>query len=345
MDIIIPAAGHSTRFPNMRPKYLLCDYKGKGMIELSAKSYLHEHNIHIVILHQHDVQYQAASQLRSMFGDKVNIVILPESTSGPAETVDQALNQLKLSGEFLVKDCDNIFEHDILSPGNKIFVDTLTNNPDIRTPSNKSYVSLNDWGIVNNIVEKKIVSDTFCVGGYQFSNVDLYRQAYIDIKQSRLKEIYMSSIIDHLITSGEIFTTQMVKNYCDLGTFDDWKKYNDKPTLFVDIDGTIVENQSLHGSNNYETWPKILNNNVDALLKAKFQGSQIVFTTSRPSRFEAATRNLLTKLGFGDCQLLMDMHHAQRILINDYAPSNPWPSAVAINIKRNDNSLDQLLKY
>jgi 2-C-methyl-D-erythritol 4-phosphate cytidylyltransferase len=42
MEIIIPAAGLSTRFPNMRPKYTLTDYTGKMMIEksISFKSYL-----------------------------------------------------------------------------------------------------------------------------------------------------------------------------------------------------------------------------------------------------------------------------------------------------------------
>ena len=28
MEIILPAAGLSTRFPNMRPKFTLTDYKG-----------------------------------------------------------------------------------------------------------------------------------------------------------------------------------------------------------------------------------------------------------------------------------------------------------------------------
>jgi len=345
MDIIIPCAGQSTRFPNMRPKYLLCDYKGRSMIQLAAEPYLYKHTVHISILHEHDEKYQAVNQLKSMFGNIVNIVVLPKATSGPAETIDQTLSQLQLSRQFLVKDCDNIFNHADLAPGNNIFVDTLTANPNIQNPSNKSYVSTNDWGIVNTIVEKKITSDIFCVGGYQFISTDIFKEAYNDTKLSRIQEIYISSIIDHLITCGEIFSIVPVTDYIDFGTFEDWKKYNDKPTIFCDIDGSIVENQSLHGSNNYETWPRILDNNVATLLRAKKRGAQIVFTTSRPSRFESATRNLLTRLGFGDCQLLMDMHHAQRILINDYAPSNPWPSALAINIKRNDDSLDQLLKY
>lgn len=48
-------------------------------------------------------------------------------------------------------------------------------------------------------------------------------------------------------------------------------------------------------------------------------------------------------LGFGDCQLIMEVHHAKRILINDYANSNPYPSAIAINLKRDSEDLGDLI--
>ena len=347
MDIIIPCAGQSTRFPNMRPKYLLADYSGRSMIQLAANQYLTDHTVHVVVLQMHEDKYNVTAQLRSMFGTLVNIVILPNPTSGPAETIDQALGMITVpEGDgFIVKDCDSMFDHNRLSPGNKIFVDTLESNPDIRMPGNKSYVLENDWGIVSSVVEKKIISDVFCVGGYQFESVDLYRNAYADIKHSRLSEIYMSSVIDHLITQGAIFSTEKVSSYIDMGTADDWNRHNDRPTIFCDIDGTIVKNQALHGSNNYEKKPVVLENNVAALLRAKHKGAQIVFTTSRPERYRDVTKALLVRLGFGDCQMLMNMHHARRILVNDYAPTNPWPSALAINIKRDDDTLDQQLKY
>lgn len=347
MDIIIPCAGQSTRFPNMRPKYLLSDYSGRCMIQLAADQYLADNTVHIVILQKHEDQYNSTRQLRSMFGSAVNIVTLPNPTSGPAETINQALDILSLpkNSGFLVKDCDSIFEHSKLSPGNKVFTDILDKHPDMRQPGNKSYVLVNDWGIISGIVEKKIVSDVFCVGGYQFENVDLYRDAYNEIKHSRLGEIFISSVIDHLITKGAIFTIKKVQSYVDLGTVEDWNRHNDKPTLFVDIDGCIVKNQGLHSGNNYLTEPTILEHNVAVLLRAMHKGAQIVFTTSRPKRFEPETKEVLRKLGFINYQILMDMHHARRILVNDYAPSNPWPSALAINIKRDDDTLDQLLKY
>lgn len=345
MDTIIPCAGQSTRFPNMRPKYLLNDYLGRSMLQLAADPYLKDHNVHAVILKDHDKEFQSAAQIKRMFNNKVNVITLAEPTSGPAETIDKALDILRLGSEgFLARDCDCILEHSQLSPGNKIFVDTLINHPTLRIPSNKSYLTTNNWDIVTNIIEKKIISDIFCVGGYQFESASEYRNAFSNLKNSKLTEIYLSSVIDYMIATNKIFKSEQVKSFIDLGTLEDWAQYNNKPTLFVDIDGTLVENQSQYGKNNYKVEAVALTNNASVLLDAKQKGAQIIFTTSRPKEFESETRALLDKLGFEGCQLLMGMHHAKRILINDFTASNSYPSAIAINIPRNSDTLRDYLK-
>ena len=345
MDVIIPCAGQSSRFPNMRPKYLLSDYLGRSMIEMAAEPYLGKHRVHTVILREHEDQHGVIEQLAGMFGDAVNVVVLPRLTSGPAETVSQALDALGLGDSpFLVRDCDSIIAHGELMGGNRLFVDDLANHPTLRAPANKSYVEVNNLGVVTNIVEKKIISQRFCVGGYQFGSALRYQEAFAALRRGHVGEIYISTVIDHMIGKGEIFTTIDVKAFNDLGTAEDWQRHNDKPTLFVDIDGTLVMNQTLHGRNGYGTAPVPLERNVAALRSALDRGCQIVFTTARPQSAFHATRSLLDGLGFGDCQMIMGLHHARRILINDHAPTNPYPSAVAINIKRNDDSLDQILR-
>jgi hypothetical protein len=55
------------------------------------------------------------------------------------------------------------------------------------------------------------------------------------------------------------------------------------------------------------------------------------------------TQDTLNGLGFGDCQLVMNVHHSKRILINDYANSNPYPTAVAINIERDNENLGDMI--
>lgn len=346
MDVIIPCAGFSTRFPNMRPKYLLADYLTRRMIELSAGPYLDQHRVHAVILKQHDLEYNVSRIFNEIFQDKVNLIILDEPTSGPAETIYQALRKLNLptNSAFLVHDCDSMFAHPELEIGNRIHVASLNDYPSIRTPAAKSFVEVNDQGIVVSIIEKKIISDLFCVGGYQFASVDSYCKSYIELSRSKHNEIFISSVVDNLISQGEVFTTVSIEDFVDLGTKEDWDKFNDRPTIFCDIDGTIVKNQAPYGDNHYGTSPILLEKNILTLKRELERGSQIIFTTSRKSKWYNETRGMLNSLGFENCPIIMDLHHARRIVINDYAATNPYPSAVAVNLKRDDDCLDELLQ-
>ena len=69
----------------------------------------------------------------------------------------------------------------------------------------------------------------------------------------------------------------------------------------------------------------------------------MVFTTSRSSRFRDVVDSGLRDLGFNDFQLVMDLPHARRILINDFAPTNPFPSAEAVNLPRDARWLGEVL--
>jgi hypothetical protein len=73
------------------------------------------------------------------------------------------------------------------------------------------------------------------------------------------------------------------------------------------------------------------------------QGCKIIFCTARNKKYELITRSLLNTLGFGDCDLIMEVHHTKRVLINDYAKTNPYPTAVAVNIPRDSDQLKDLI--
>ena len=345
MEIIIPAAGQSTRFPNMRPKYLLMSYHGKLMIELAIGQHLGQHKIYVGVLKEHADCYHVRETFAELFGDKVNLVILPEKTQGPADTVAQIIKIAGIDNDtsILIKDCDSFYNSNINLSGNTILVDSLVNNPDIRMAASKSYLGVNDQGIVNNIIEKKIISEWFCVGGYKFDSVQNYLTIADQLLSASHTEVYISAVIDKMLNSGQVFTTTSVTDWVDVGTKDDWYRYNSRPSIFCDIDGTIIVNQGQYGDNNFDQDAVPLTNNIAALHKAQLAGCQIIFTTARPSAVQTQTRKMLDQLGFGNCQLIMDMHHSQRIVINDYAPTNPYPSALAINLPRNSDTLsDQL---
>ena len=105
MEIIVPAAGLSTRFPNMKPKYLLYDYKGDLMIRNALQQFLGEFNITIGILKEHDEKYHATQFLKHEFGDQIQVVVLDKPTRGPADTVYQILKTKgKEDFPFFIKD-------------------------------------------------------------------------------------------------------------------------------------------------------------------------------------------------------------------------------------------------
>jgi len=341
MEIIMPCAGLSTRFPNLRPKYLLTDYSGKLMIENAAKHFIGKHNITIAILKQHNEKFNAENKLRDAFGDKVNIVVLDEPTSGPADTVYQTIMKAEYfftsTSPLLIKDCDGFYDTDLIG-GNAIYVSKLSKNPDIRNAPAKSYTITNEQGIITSVVEKQIVSDSFCVGGYQFGSIGEFIDTFEKLKDNATSEIFVSNIIDYMISNGQVFTEKNVENFVDVGTADDWFKYNDKPTYFCDIDGTLIKTKDFHDAP-YEP----IVGNVNALLKEQSRGCKMVFVTARKNKYESYTRKLLDELGFKEYILIMEANHSRRVVINDYANSNPYPSAVAINIKRDTDSLGEMI--
>ena len=343
MHVIVPAAGLSTRFPGMRPKYLLYDYKHELMIANAINPYLKDNiSVTIGILKEHNEQYNATEFLRHEFGSSVNIVILEKPTKGPADTVYQILSKMEITFDtpILVKDCDSFFKHDNIGD-NYVCVSKISEHEVLKKLSSKSFVVCNEQGIIKDIIEKSVVSDTFCVGGYKFQSAKLFMETFEKLSQNG--ELFVSDVIEHCINKGTIFTEKRVADYYDVGTSQDWFEYNDKPVIFCDIDGTVVKCQSRVGENSYDTPALPLQNNVKRLLELQEKGAQFIFTTAREHKYRMQTREMLTGLGFKDFTLIVQLQNSRRILINDYNKANPFPRAEAINIFRDSDNLSDFL--
>ena len=73
------------------------------------------------------------------------------------------------------------------------------------------------------------------------------------------------------------------------------------------------------------------------------RGCKIIFCTARNKEFHFITRTMLNDLGFKECELIMGVHHSKRILINDFANTNRFPTASAINLPRDSDTLKDYL--
>jgi hypothetical protein len=340
MEIIVPAAGLSTRFPNMRPKYSLTDYSGSIMLKSALKSYIGKYNITIGILQEHDEKFKIKDLLNHEFDGKLNIVVLPKPTLGPADTIYQILKAQPhlLNTEILIKDCDSFFDHEY-QKGNYICVTQFADNKIIRTPSAKSFIISNSNGIIQNIVEKEIISDKFCVGGYKFENANDFYEAFENLSHNN-QEIYVSNIIQYCLYNNKIFIENMVKNYIDVGTSEEWFAYNNKSSIFCDIDGIIIKAQP---RNAYKESPTPLSNNIKKLKELMNVGNEIIFVTSRSEKYRIETQNMLNDFGFETCKLIMGLQNSKRIVINDFNSANPYPRAVAITIPRDSDTLESFV--
>jgi len=65
MEVIVPAAGLSTRFPNVKPKYLHYGYDNKMMLVKAVEPYRGKYDITVVILQEHVEKYNALEFVRN----------------------------------------------------------------------------------------------------------------------------------------------------------------------------------------------------------------------------------------------------------------------------------------
>ncbi len=348
--LIIPCAGKSSRFPNMKPKYMLTHPDGKLMIEKSIENMNTDvfDRIIITIVKPHDEKYEADLIMHQVFQNnpKVEICMLDDFTSSASETIYLTLTKMHVEGAFVIKDSDNCvgvtFDSKIK---NMIVGYDLHKHPDITNIPGKSFLILNEQNIIQDIIEKQVVSNIICLGVYCFENADDFKKAYTEMLTKNISgEMYISHVVSYMLSSDEyIFTAKMATSYDDWGTLTEWKNVQKAyRTYFVDVDGVILKNSGRYGKVNWYNNTVMLDENIQSLKKLQDAGAQIVITTSRPDEFRPALEQMLNSVGLKPYAILMGMNHAARVVINDFAPTNPYPSGIAITLPRNGNIKDYL---
>jgi hypothetical protein len=337
--------GKSSRFPNTRPKWMLTHpYSGNLMCVESILGLNLDFfdKIYFTILEKHENQYSIVEGLKRNLIDlniseKSNITILERETNSQSETVYLTVKKNNIDGFIFIKDSDGFFEVTIDSIENQICFSDI--NKIQKVNSNKSYLKIDKNGYVSNIIEKKVISSFFSVGGYSFKSAGKFCEVFEKIKNYE-GECFVSNVIYEILLDGDMFKSLETNNFIDWGTFSDWMDYcKDFSTLFIDIDGTLISNTSQY------VFPYIGNgspliNNIEKINELFKTGkSKIILTTSRREKFRNQTILELKEHNINYHELIMNLPHSKRILINDFSNTNIYPSAVAINIERNSDNL------
>jgi len=343
--LIIPCAGKSSRFPNMKPKWMLTHPNGKLMVQeaLSGLDLSSFDRIIITIVKEHSEKYEAKLILSQIFDlskkSKFEVLELDHFTSSQSHTVYETLKKKKIIGNFVVKDSDN-FVHvsKSESPNFVVGLDINKFPGEVFRLKSKSFITKNDQNIITNIVEKKIVSENICLGVYGFDDPKKFMKAFeILSKKNSENEIYLSHIISYLIGTEEvIYSYTETNDFEDWGTMEDWRNTQIKhSTYFVDIDGILLENRGKFGKKNWSNTMNPIKENIECIKKLYEKGAQIVLTTCRSKKEIAPVKEMLENEGIQIHSIVTECNHSPRVLINDFAPTNPYPSCKAVNVPRN----------
>jgi len=347
MNLIVPCAGKSSRFPSTKPKFLLTHPSGNLMVLEAIRGLVLAEPMPIKILiaynREHQAKYDCATALKKQFKDYQHqheiVTVEVGDTHSQPETVLKVIEDQKITGPIAIKDCDNYFRL-TLQAGN--FVSTANlNTLEKVNPSNKSYVQTNDDKTISNIVEKQVISNYFCSGCYGFAEAGEYVKTYQDLAYLQ-ERLYLSHLVYSSILSGNAFEARECTDYVDWGTLEDWRDFTNRyGTLFVDLDGVLVENSAEYFAPFWGTTAGI-SGNIKTVNKLFNSGKVfVVITTSRKDR--ESTIEQLRNLGINYHNLVSGLPHGKRVVINDYAASNRYPSCSAINLLRDSEELANLL--
>lgn len=109
---------------------------------------------------------------------------------------------------------------------------------------------------------------------------------------------------------------------------------NRPKTIFLDIDGTLVEHLGNIEKQCMQEL-KLLPGTLEKLSEWDRKGYNIILTTGRREGSRRRTEEQLEKLGIVYDKLIMGIGGGARVLINDLKPDRDDNTAIAINLKRN----------
>lgn len=289
--LIVPCMGR--KLANGIPQYLNRHPNGKLLIERSIEGvYTDQYEkILIGLLAEDEDRFRSKSLIyHEVKKYPIEIIILDEMTSGPAETVYEALRRTNVTGSVVVKDADNYLRTETVPQGN--FVAGLDLNKwerDIHNLRDKSFLIVNEQGNLLDIIEKQVRSDVICLGLYGFKKAEDFIKAYEHLNDASypITKLYVSHVISYLIGySGHVFHYVPSLEYENWGDERLWKDMQRDYTLyFIDLDNVLGRNGELSASNR------------EKLTVLQSRGASFVGFTVKNEQYKIAALNVLLDAG------------------------------------------------
>lgn len=230
MNILIPAAGKGTRFlgQHSTPKSMIT-VDNEPMLVASAKS-LKLQGRYIFIIRQNEYTKDLSDKLFTNFSG-CKIAVIDFDTDGAAETALIAKDFINNDDELIIANCDQILNWNEESMLKKVrrydagLVCIRDNDP------KHSYARLNGYGLVEEVVEKEVVSDLALTGIHYWKKGQYFVESAEQMLKENLRskdEFYIGPTYTILAQQDKKIGVYMVNSHeiSFVGTPEDLEKYN-----------------------------------------------------------------------------------------------------------------------
>ena len=294
------------------------------------KKYGYNYTCIFVFRKSQEEQYNVSSKLNELFNDEIFKIHLIDLSDGPLQTIQQAVQSLGLVGPSFVCDCDHSI--DILPIIKNIenlllCYDVVIPTWNISKEEQPSFgkIILNKTNNIIGFCEKEIIDINEnqyvkgLLGCHLFKEISIVTKynSYPDIS-SLLKDCFKDNILKLTyidIINASFFGTP---KQLELFRFNRTKQY----TLFVDIDGTLINQES----------KELLHGTVEKIKTWKKNGHYVILTTAS----QQSIYKYIEMYNIPYDKILYDLRPGPRIVINDKKPYLPYYIiADGINIHRN----------
>lgn len=211
LNIVVPMAGRGSRFAvagYKKPKPMI-DVKNKPMIQVVVENLKpsEEHRFIFLCQKDHMQEYNLSQFLKSL-GANYEVVPVDGITEGAACTVLLAEKFINSSDELMIANSDQYVDFKVdeylkQSRDGKYDGFIMTMKAD---DPKWSFIGFDSAGNINQVVEKKVISDEATVGIYNFkkgSDFVSYAKKMIELNDRTNNEFYVAPVYNYMVRDGK----------------------------------------------------------------------------------------------------------------------------------------------
>jgi len=211
IQVVIPMAGLGTRFVQdgySIPKPIL-PIGNLKMIEVVLQNLTSNHVEKVVIVTKTEIsQASSLPQLLSKYPFEVKIILIDETTDGPATTCVLAKNQLDMDKPLVIANSDQFLDTDMELEYDRWDVTTTDGIIWAMEDSSPkwSYVRTDTNGFAQEVREKIVISNLATCGVYAYSRAIEFFDAYdkmVATNDRTNNEFYVAPTYNYLIADGK----------------------------------------------------------------------------------------------------------------------------------------------